>query len=87
MCDYQSRIWTGRGGASEMSSFVECVERLYDDSGLELALDAHEPVFGAAIDDEWRKFGNAVLTRPSLVWIWLRRRGRSHASRRTFPGQ
>jgi hypothetical protein len=58
--EYQSRVWTGRGGRDEMSSFVECVERLYDDSGLELALDADEPVFGTAIDDQLRELGNLV---------------------------
>jgi hypothetical protein len=58
--DYQSRVWTGRGGDHEMSSFVECVERLYDDSGLELALDAEEPVFGPPVDDELRELGDLV---------------------------
>jgi hypothetical protein len=33
--EYQARIWTGQDPRGETSSFVECVARLYDDSGLE----------------------------------------------------
>lgn len=58
--EYQSRVWTGRGAADEMSSFVECVERLFDDSGLELALEAGEPVFGPTIDEELRELGDLL---------------------------
>lgn len=57
---YQSRVWAGRGADHEMSSFVECVEQLYDDSGLELALDGGQPVFGSPIDDELRELGDLV---------------------------
>lgn len=59
--DYQSRVWTGRAGGGEMSSFVECVSRLYDDSGLELALDARQDVFGLPIDNYLRTLGDLVL--------------------------
>jgi hypothetical protein len=58
--EYQARVWTGRGADDEMSSFVECIARLYDDSGLERALDADEPVFGSPIDDELRRLGDLV---------------------------
>jgi hypothetical protein len=43
-----------------MSSFVECVERLFDDSGLEEALDAGQHVFDSGIDDELRTLSNLV---------------------------
>jgi hypothetical protein len=59
--EYQSRVWTGRGARGEMSSFVECVERLFDDSGLELALEAGEPVFGPQIDEKLREFGDLLV--------------------------
>lgn len=59
--EYQSRVWTGRGSEGEMSSFVECVERLYDDSGLELALEAGRSTFGSPIDDELRDLGALVV--------------------------
>jgi hypothetical protein len=58
--DYQSRVWTGRDPRDEMSSFVECVSRLYDDSGLEHALDDGQDVFGAAIDHGLRTLGGLV---------------------------
>lgn len=59
--DYQSRVWTGHGGAAEMSSFAECVERLFGDSGLDLALDNGEAVFGSPVDDELRELGDLVM--------------------------
>jgi hypothetical protein len=52
--EYQSRVWTGRGAANEMASFVECVVQLFDDSGLGPALDSGHPVFAPAIDAELR---------------------------------
>jgi hypothetical protein len=35
-----------------MSSFVECVSRLYDDSGLDLALERDQTIYGSEIDDD-----------------------------------
>lgn len=58
--EYQSRVWTGRDPRGEMSSFVECVSRLYDDSGLEQALCADQSVFGLAIDHELETLGELV---------------------------
>jgi hypothetical protein len=40
--DYQHRVWTG-GGGNEMSSFEECVERLFGDSGLSVAGSVTSP--------------------------------------------
>lgn len=58
--EYQSRVWTGRGGANEMSSFVECVSRLFDDSGLDLALERNQRIYGSGIDDDLRALGDLV---------------------------
>lgn len=58
--DYQARVWTGHGAANEMSSFVECVSRLFDDSGLDAALENNERVFGAAIDRDLAALGDLV---------------------------
>ncbi|WP_152364964.1 hypothetical protein [Microlunatus speluncae] len=49
---YQERVWTGRS-PGEMSSFVECLEFLFDDSGLAVALD-RGAVFGPEIDAQLR---------------------------------
>jgi hypothetical protein len=59
--EYQARVWTGRGAGDEMSSFVECVERLFDDSGLEQALDAGDSVFGSQIDEQLRALGDLLV--------------------------
>lgn len=59
--EYQSRVWTGQDAGGEMSSFAECVSRLYDDSGLELALDDDQHVFGSSIDHDLRTLGTLVL--------------------------
>lgn len=50
---YQERVWLGQGDA-EVSSFVECVERLFSDSGLGYALDRGEAVFSDTIDAKLR---------------------------------
>lgn len=57
---YQRRVWTGRGGDAEMSSFAECVARLYDDSGLDLALERDRQIYDAGIDDDLRLLGELV---------------------------
>lgn len=58
--EYQARVWTGRDRRGEMSSFVECVSRLYDDSGLEDALSDDLDVFGAPVDDGLRVLGDLL---------------------------
>ncbi len=55
----QRRLWTGRV-AGEMSSFVECVSRLYDDSGLDFAFERDERVFGPPVDDDLRALARLV---------------------------
>lgn len=57
---YQRRVWTGRGGDNEMSSFIECVSRLYDDSGLDLALERDQPIFGTTIDADLQALGDLI---------------------------
>lgn len=46
--EYQERVWTGRDPYA-MSSLTECVEELFDDSGLAHALERGS-VFGSSID-------------------------------------
>lgn len=58
--NYQRRVWTGGGAANEMSSFDECVDRLFGDSGLDFALERGEPVYGSRLDDELRRLGDLV---------------------------
>lgn len=48
--DYQRRVWLGLDPRGEMSSFVEAVETIFDDSGLGPELDAMRPAFGTSID-------------------------------------
>jgi hypothetical protein len=81
---YQSRVWTGKDPAGEMSSFVECVERLFDDSGLDDALDAPTKKDGQWIrylsysDSAFRSQGMLPPAHPSdpdavveiLSWAW-----------------
>lgn len=55
---YQERVWAGQS-ASEMSSFDECVERLFDDSGLVVALD-QGMVFGDEADALFRQLGRLI---------------------------
>lgn len=47
--DYQERIWGGNGGRVQ-SSFVECLETIFDDSVLSIALERGEEVFSVDID-------------------------------------
>jgi hypothetical protein len=55
--DYQERVWSGLDPRL-MSSLTECIEELFDDSGLVKALHGG-PVFGPSIDgrllllEEW----------------------------------
>jgi hypothetical protein len=58
--DYQRRVWTGRGGADEMSSFEECFERLFGDSGLGLALEHNQPVFGSGVDGNLQRLSDLL---------------------------
>ncbi|MGH2572317.1 MAG: hypothetical protein ACRDGU_02315 [Actinomycetota bacterium] len=51
---YQRRLWLASGG-SEVSSFTECVSRLWDDSGLSEALDQPHSVYTPEIDDHLRE--------------------------------
>lgn len=53
---YQERVWSG-SDPRLMSSLTECVEQLFDDSGLALALDRGR-VFGASIDEKLRLLGS-----------------------------
>lgn len=46
--DFQHRVWPGHS-PSEMSSFVECVEQIFDDSGLDAAM-RRMTVFDQEID-------------------------------------
>jgi hypothetical protein len=55
---YQERVWSGHSH-TEMSSFDECVERLFDDSGLAIALD-QGTVYGVETDDLLRELGTLV---------------------------
>lgn len=48
--EFQRRVWTGRGLPDEMSSFVEAIETLFDDSGLEPDLGLGRPIFGPQVD-------------------------------------
>lgn len=57
--DYQRTVWLGKR-PDQQSSLVEAVSRLFDDSGLELALDRRVPVFDGAIDQDLRTLGAAV---------------------------
>jgi hypothetical protein len=43
-----------------MSSFDECVERLFTDSGLSDALERTDPVYGSQLDDEFRRLDDLV---------------------------
>jgi hypothetical protein len=57
---FQRRVWMGRGGVGEMSSFVEAVETLFDDSGLGDELERGRPVFGGEADGELRALSSLV---------------------------
>ena len=50
----QRRLWTATEGP-EVSSFDECLSRLWDDSGLGVALEKAGKVFDDEIDDHLRR--------------------------------
>lgn len=50
---YQRELWLAATGP-EVSSFIECHSRLFDDSGLGLALDAPGVVYDSDIDERLR---------------------------------
>lgn len=56
---YQERVWAGLA-AAEMSSFEECAERLFDDSGLSIALE-QGTVFGVEVDGLLRDLSRNVV--------------------------
>jgi hypothetical protein len=60
---FQERLWMASSGP-EISSFVEAVNQLYGDSGLDTAFDKNEAVFGKDIDDKLKVFGTALQTIP-----------------------
>lgn len=56
--EYQARVWTGNS-LPEMSSFVECIETLFDDSGLGAALDG-DGAFGEPVDGQLRALSDHI---------------------------
>lgn len=54
-------VWSG-GSVDEVSSFSECVEHLWTDSGLGDALERSEGVYSPLIDEGFREL-DEVLTR------------------------
>jgi hypothetical protein len=56
---FQERVWAGEGG-SEMSSFTEAVATLFVDSGLDLAYERDESVYGPALDQSLQKLSGIV---------------------------
>lgn len=51
---YQRDLWLS-AGPPEVSSFIECVSRLWTDAGLGDALDQSDTVYTASIDSELRE--------------------------------
>lgn len=64
---FQTTIWAGKD-PTRMASFVECVEGLFDDSGLDDAL-AIGPVFGDFIDNRLKALDVLLLTIDDRVSI------------------
>ena len=58
---YQRALWLASGG-SEVSSLSECISRLWNDSGLILALERENEVYSAEIDEHFRQL-RALLRR------------------------
>jgi hypothetical protein len=58
---YQSRVWTGKDPGGAMSSLDECVAELFDDSGLDSALDAGQIVFNPKIDQQLKALGDLLV--------------------------
>ena len=56
--EYQERVWAGHS-LTEMSSFDECVERLFEDSGLAIGM-AKGPVYGGGPDGLLRELDTLV---------------------------
>ena len=58
--DFQERIWV-RGEGPEVSSYVEAVCQLYDDSGLtELLQDKSKPVISLQVDNILRELSSEL---------------------------
>lgn len=56
--DYQELVWMGKD-PNRMSSFIECVERLFDDSGLDRVLRTGA-AFTPEIDEQLRHLSRLV---------------------------
>jgi hypothetical protein len=52
--EYQHRVWLG-SGVSEVSSMTEATAALFDDSGLDQALEKNQVTFSPEIDNDLRK--------------------------------
>jgi hypothetical protein len=57
--EFQRRVWRGQENG-RMSSFVECVSTLFDDSDLGRALDRGTPVYEVEVDDQLRTLRELV---------------------------
>ena len=60
---YQERVWMASSGP-EISSYIEAVNQLYGDSGLDFAYSKGEQVFGKDIDDRLKQFGTTLQMMP-----------------------
>jgi hypothetical protein len=60
---YQQRVWTAASGP-EISSFVEAICHLYNDSALGHAFDNGREVFGKEIDDHLKNFRTVLRNMP-----------------------
>jgi hypothetical protein len=58
--DYQRRVWAAEDPQGEMSSFLECVESLFTDTGLDGEFDAGRKVFGAPVDEQLKALSRLV---------------------------
>lgn len=58
--EFQERVWLARDPRGLMSTFDECVESLFDDSGLSIELDAGRTVFPGEADDQLRRIDALV---------------------------
>ena len=62
--EYQRQLWTSLTPSGQ-SSFEECWERLFDDSGLGDALDGQTEVFGEQPDQSLRELDAALRQVPA----------------------